>query len=215
MDLSKALNTVLHKILLQKLYPYGIHGLAYSLIESYFSLRNQFVSVNNCNSTTTPITIGVPQGSILGTLLFLVYVNDLSNATSCFLRIFADDTCLVIANSSRSLFENSYNVKLDKLRIWCDANVLQINPNKSMIMYIPPKLKKAFIEFEVLYNNCKLTCCDSAKYLGIIIDNKLIFPVHLKMIESKQIFICSTGGIFRLMPTFRQPILAGFVRAKR
>ena len=82
MDIRKAFNTVSHKILLHKLQHYGIRGPALSLIKSYFLSRNQFVSVNNCNSSSKPITIGVPQGSIFGALFFLIYVNDPHNATS-------------------------------------------------------------------------------------------------------------------------------------
>ena len=81
MDLRKAFDTVSHPILLHKLHHYGIHGPAFSLLESYLSYHCQFVSMNNCHSSSKPITIGVPQGSILGPLLFLIYVTNLSNST--------------------------------------------------------------------------------------------------------------------------------------
>ena len=88
MDIKKAFDTVSHEVLLKKLYHYVIRDPAYDLMESYFSNRNQFVSINNYFLSFEPINIGVPQGSILGLLLFLVYVNDILNATSCNLRLF-------------------------------------------------------------------------------------------------------------------------------
>ena len=100
MDLRKAFDTVSHQILLQKLLHYGIRGPAYRLIESYFSNRQQFVSINNSASSLKYISIGVPQGSILGSLLFLIYINDLTNATFCQPRLLADDTRLALNNFS-------------------------------------------------------------------------------------------------------------------
>ena len=99
MDFQKAFDTVSHKILLKKLYHYGVRGPAYTLMESYLSERNQNISLNNCTSPITVIKTGVPQGSILGPLLYL-RVNDICNALSCKPRLFADDTCLIIENSS-------------------------------------------------------------------------------------------------------------------
>ena len=92
MDVSKAFDTVSHNILLQKLYHYGIRGIAYKLLESYLSFRNQFASVQNHHSSLKPINVGVPQGSILGPRLFLIYVNDIPNSESCNPRLFANHT---------------------------------------------------------------------------------------------------------------------------
>ena len=93
-DLRKAFDTVSHKILLQKLYHYDICGPAHKLIESYFSSRYQFVSHNSTTSSSKAVDIGVPQGSILDPVLFLIYINNLSNAIISKPRLFADDTCL-------------------------------------------------------------------------------------------------------------------------
>ena len=92
MDLRKAFDTVSRNILLQKLYHYGIRGLAHKLIEIYLTSRRSFVSIDNVNSSAQSINIGVPQGSILGPLLFFIYINDLPNAISSKPRLFADDS---------------------------------------------------------------------------------------------------------------------------
>ena len=107
MDLGKAFDTVSHKILLYKLHHYGIRGSAYALIKNYLTSRNQFVTFNNTSSSTKPINIGVPQGSILGPLLFLIYINDLPNAINSTPRLFADDTCLILRQSSLSSLEKA------------------------------------------------------------------------------------------------------------
>ena len=116
MDIRKAFDAVSHKILLCKLRHYGIRGPAFSLIENYLTSRSQFVFVNNCSSSSKPVSIGVPQGSILGPLLFLIYMNDLYNATLSRPRLFADDTCLMVSEKSISLLEQSCNSELHRLK---------------------------------------------------------------------------------------------------
>ena len=109
MDVCKAFNTVSHNILLQKLYHYGIRGTTYKLLESYLSFRNQFVSVQNHHFSLKPINIGAPQGSKLGLLLFLIYVNDIPNSVSCNPRLFTGDTCLLVSSPSLTVLENECN----------------------------------------------------------------------------------------------------------
>ena len=122
MDFLKVFDTVSHPILLNKLYHYRIREPAFSLCESYFSYRCQFVSFNNCHSSSKPINIGVPRGSILGPLLFLIYLHNLSNSTSCNQCLFGDDTCLVVSNSSFSSLEQRCNAELENLKNWGNAN---------------------------------------------------------------------------------------------
>ena len=115
----KAFDTMSHKILLQKLYHYGVRGPAHLLIESYLTERKQYVSINNCASSTNSVRIGVPQGSIFRPLLYLIYVNDLCNATTCNPRLFADDTCLFLSDSSLLNLELNCNTELQNLNNWC------------------------------------------------------------------------------------------------
>ena len=99
-DLKKAFNTVCHKIFLNKLAHYGIRGVAFKLLSSYLTYRKQFVNFNRLYSELKNIKYGVPQGSSLGPLLFLIYVNDLQNAVDCTFRLFADDICLIFQASN-------------------------------------------------------------------------------------------------------------------
>ena len=107
-DLSKAFDTVNHKILLQKLDHYGFRGKTNNLLQSYLSNRKQYVEINGTKSNHRPITCGVPQGSVLGPLLFLIYINDLPNCCqSGNTRIFADDTTVFFnAKNSDEILKN-------------------------------------------------------------------------------------------------------------
>ena len=125
MDFRKAFDTVSHKILLNKLFHYEIRDPAHSIIRSYLTERKQYVSISNCASSTNPIRIGVPQGSIFGPLLYLVYVNDLCNAITFKPRLFADDICLIFRNSSLSNLQLNCNTELQNLNKWYMANKLQ------------------------------------------------------------------------------------------
>ena len=175
MDFQNAFDTVSHKILLKKLFHNGICGPAHLLTENYLTERKQYVSISNCASSTNPIRIGVPQGSIFGPLLYLVYVNDLCNAITCKPRLFADDTCLILRNSSLSDLELNCNTELQNLNKWCIANKLQINPQKSDAIIIPPKFNTPIPLITLSYDNSLISCYNSHKYLGITVDNKLNF----------------------------------------
>ena len=128
LDFSKAFDTVNHKVLLSKLHHYGIRDKAYSWLKSYLSNRSQFVSYNGHKSSEKNITCGVPQGSILGPLLFLIYINDLSNIckfTSPFL--FADDTNLLHHSKDINILQNEINHDLHQISEWLKVNRLSLN----------------------------------------------------------------------------------------
>ena len=112
LDLSKAFDTVDHKILIQKLDHYGIRGLPQQLIKSYLDNRLQFTSVDGTTSNLTPITCGVPQGSTLGPLLFLLYINDLPLASNLNTKLFADDTA---TNTTINTLTSTTNIELEKI----------------------------------------------------------------------------------------------------
>ena len=109
MDLRKVFDKVSHKVLLHKLHHYGILGPEYALIENYPTSRSQFVTFNNISSSTKPISIGVPQGSILNSVLFLIYINSLQNVLNSTprLHVFVNDTFLMLRQSSMSALEKA------------------------------------------------------------------------------------------------------------
>eukprot|EP00732_Lithocolla_globosa_P000923 Lithocolla_globosa_v1_NODE_367_length_4285_cov_70.186525.p1 type:complete len:635 gc:universal NODE_367_length_4285_cov_70.186525:1647-3551(+) len=131
-DLSKAFDTVNHSILLSKLELYGIGGKSLDLLKSYLSNRTQIVIVDNSKSDPMKITCGVPQGSILGSLLFILYINDLPNAlTHSQPLMFADDTTLLATHSNITQLQKNALEDLNSVSIWCKANLLTLNTSKT------------------------------------------------------------------------------------
>ena len=143
LDLSKAFDTVNHKILLQKLENYGIRGIALSWITSYLNNRKQFVQFNNVNSSENIIKCGIPQGSILGPLLFILYINDISNASNLLRFIlFADDTNVYYSGKNTSDVNNVLNQEMEKVSDWLIANQLSINLKKTNYVIFKPRQKR-------------------------------------------------------------------------
>ena len=127
-DLRKAFDTVEHNILLQKLYHYGIRGNALHWFNSYLSNRYQYVNYNNTSSDIKLITFGVPQGSILGPLLFLLYINDISSVSNILFSIlFADDTTLFYSPKNLQELSDVIHNELSKIIEWLNANRLSLN----------------------------------------------------------------------------------------
>ena len=161
--LAKAFDSVSHDILLKKLEKYGIRVSVLKLFSSYLSDRYQFVSVNNSNSTLQLIKFGVPQGSILGPLLFLIYINDLPNATNFFIKLYADDTVLCAQNKNIEALQNEVNAELNKVHKWLASNKLTLNVKKSKYMIIT-KQKNDLANFSVKIDGTDLKKCESYKY---------------------------------------------------
>ena len=184
LDLTKAFDTVSHDILLHKLDHYGIRGKTNDLIQTFLQ-RKQYVSVNGVNSNVLANNYGVAQGSTLGPLLFLLYINDLPSSVNCVPRFFADDTCLVYSSSNPSTLNTAINQDLKNISQWFKANKLTVNPSKSNVLIIPHKLNKTVPNMNFFLNNTLIQQSSSVKYLGVIIDFKLSFDIHIKSLEHK------------------------------
>ena len=143
-DLQKVFDTVNHQILCDKLAYYGFRGKSLNLIKSFLNNIKQFVSINGFESSKLNITCGVPQGSTLGPLLFLIYLNDLRfclNKSSS--NHFADDTCLIYASKKVKTLEIDLNTDLKATSEWLKANRLSLNIKKSQLIIFHSKSKKA------------------------------------------------------------------------
>ena len=178
-------NTVNYELLLSKLYHYGIRSIAYKLIQSYLNNCSQFVNINNKLSKKLIIKHGVPQGSNLGPLLFLIYINDLPNALSCHTTLFADDTCLLIQAKDVSTFQKRSNNELSKIQQWMNCNKLTLNPNKTQALLIPSSRQQVISTIKLHLNNELIKPIEAAKYLGITLDSQLKFDIYISKLLTK------------------------------
>ena len=185
-DLEKAFDTVNHKILIKKLQYYGIKGIANCWLSDYLTGRKQRVKINDTFSEYQGITCGVPQGSILGPLLFLIYINDMHTAAKfSTLYHFADDTNLLYSNKDEKLLRKNINTDLRLIFQWLCANRLSVNVDKTeFIIFKSPR--KALKERITLKLNGK-TIFESRKlrYLGLIIDARLTWKYHITELKKK------------------------------
>ena len=146
LDFSKAFDTVDHSILLKKLHHLGIRGNSYNWINDYLSRRKQFVMYNNYNSSMKKIQCGVPQGSILGPLLFLLYLNDISNVAPEICKIlYADDTNLFFSDRNIDVLYDKMNRELSAIMEWLICNKLSLNVEKTQYILFSSGKKKVTI----------------------------------------------------------------------
>ena len=173
-DLQKAFDTVDDKILLQKLEFYGIRGACNDWLKSYLSDRKQFVSINVYNSDLMPVIYGVPQGFVLGPLLFLIYINDLHKTILyCKVHHFADDTNLLHTNKSVKNLNKLVNHGMKQLNNWLSANKISLNVKKSELVIFKPPRKVLSDEIKIKLTGKRLYPSNSVKYLGVRIDKFL------------------------------------------
>ena len=215
LDLAKAFDSVNHQILLAKLHRYNVRGPALDLFRSYLLNRWQYVKLNDTKSEMKLINIGIPQGSILGPLLFLLYINDLPNASNFFTKLFADDTVLSLSSHDFEDLNKRANTEIDKIFTWLRANKLTLNIGKSKFMIITnkrvqvtnkgnkkkkttKKKKKQKITYKRLrdrafnlkINGTPLERCSSYKYLGLHFDDKLDWKIHVDYVAKKVSKMC-------------------------
>lgn len=189
MDLSKAFDCINHDTLILKLEHYGMTPVSIALIKNYLSNRQQFVQIENFKSNLGHIGIGVPQGSILGPLLFLIYINDIASCTDILSAIlYADDStfsaCIDdLKTESNVATSTLINQELDKVNTWLLANKLCLNAKKTQYMTFNRTEKET--ELELSINNTTLENVNEFNFLGLMINNKMDWNSHINMISSK------------------------------
>ena len=183
-DLQKAFDTVSHEILIAKLDYYGIRGIANNWFSSYLKNHSQYVSILGFESNTKPTIHGVPQGSVLGPLLFLIYINDLHTVIKSKVYHFADDTNLLNINSSPRKLHKHLNDDLKILYNWLLANKISLNCDKTEIIFFHKQGEK-IPNIKIKMNGHRIYPSKSIKYLGIYIDETLNGSYHFKNIQTK------------------------------
>ena len=183
-DLSKAFDTLNHSILLSKLEYYGITGRSYDLLKNYLSNRSQYVGFNGHISNTLPISTGVPQASVLGPLLFLIYIDDLPQVSHIFdMLMYADDTTLY-CNINQTITAETINRELIKISQWLGANKLSLNVVKTKFMVFHAS-KKSVIYTELQINGNNIERVTQFIFLGLILESNLSWNKHINYISLK------------------------------
>ena len=181
LDFSKAFDTINHNILLYKLSHYGIRGKALEWFRSYLSNRKQYVSLNDVNSEFRYVTCGVPQGSLLGPLLFIIYINDFCKSSDKLSFIlFADDTNLFFSHRNPHTLVETINIELFKISQWIRANKLSLNFLKTKFMLFSKSIDS--LPLNIVFDNNILENVPIIKFLGVIVDNKLSWKYHIDSI---------------------------------
>lgn len=191
-DLSRAFDTIDHNLLLMKLEGIGVRGAPYSWAASYLQNRTQTTVVNGAKSETKNVKLGVPQGSILGPLFFIIFINDIPNTciTSNQLLLYADDTNMLMChNCIEQIVINSNNASQEMSR-YCNENGLNLNINKTCYMRFLPKNVVTNYDLYLKISNKSIQSTTATKFLGVTLDQKLTWKMHINTVCSKLSTIC-------------------------
>lgn len=184
LDLRKAFDTVNHTVLLNKLNVFKFSDAFIHLIMSYLSGRSQFVKINNHKSTTLQLNTGVPQGSILGPILFSLYINDLpSICDQCETLLYADDTVIFTSGKNADEVAVKLTQAMSKITSWLNHCCLQLNVSKTVGMFFSKN--HLYPQSDIFISGQRLDVVTKFKYLGLHIDSHFSFADHVKAIRKK------------------------------
>ena len=188
-DLSIAFDTVDHQILIRKLQYYGTDDTALEWFKSYLSNRKQYISSQDVSENCLNIIFRVPQGSILGSLLFLIYVNDLFKASNLVMELmFVDDTNLFLSHKNIDTLFDSMNIELANISTWFKLNKLSLNVDKTTWLLFTPLSKRQLLLQNLpnlLIENIHFKKEHVTKFFGVFVDEKLSWKQHINIASSK------------------------------
>ena len=205
LDFSKAFDTVDHSILLDKMFIYGVQNIALKWFKDYLTGRSQYVMYNGFKSSNSEIKCGVPQGSILGPLLFLLYINDLAIVSeACFPILFADDSNMFISGKDVQAMSQKLNSDMENIRQWLCCNKLSLNVSKTHYMVFAPK-NKHVDDLNIKIQNTHIERVSVTKFLGVMIDAHLSWIYHIEY-TCKKISKC-VGVILKARKKLNKAVL--------
>ena len=181
-DFRKAFDCIQHTTLLHKLSKIGLQPKVISWFESYLTGRRQRVLANNTHSSYQDITQGVPQGSVLGPLFYIIYANDIVNRVKfCNIALYADDTVLYLARNNFAKTVKDMQVDIDALAGWCSDNGIRMNTEKtSLMLFGNAKRIRELPSFEITVDKALLTVTTNYGYLGVPADSQLNYNLHVQ-----------------------------------
>ena len=196
-DFSRAFDTVDREILVRKLELYGIRGIPLKLVSDYLSHRRQYVRINQTVSPMKTVNLGIGQGTILGPLLFLVYINDLPRfSENCKTILYADDSTFVFRGDNPEVLNELCNCEMGKFFDWSKSNRLSVNISKTVFNVVSNYSPNFSHNFQIYLNNVSLVRKDPLMFLGVFLDEKLKFIDHVAYISSK--ISKSIGFLYKL-----------------
>lgn len=191
-DFSRAFDTVDHQLLLNKLYGIGVRGVTHQWITNYLQNRTNTVQIQGIKSHTTENTVGVPQGSILGPLLFILFTSDITDSciNSDKVILYADDTTLLVNQRDLEMLTQNCNTASAELSKWCDDNGLILNISKTFQMQFQTKPINQNYSLLIKTHNKSIQNTNNIRFLGITFDHKLTWEVHIDNVCSKLSKVC-------------------------